>query len=281
MTTIEYSLFRVKFIKPVQRTFFGREAYSLTPSELLLDSIAGRPKAEIRPGHVWHIGNVTMFSKENGYFAIGRTTTATIEKFDETSGDFTEEEQETSPYTHCVFNAKIGIIGIAKKAALAPTTMGISTKLLMLLSKVPFIESANIEVQIPPIPDPNDFLAAIDKAWQVSKFSATFRGPNPFDADEHFQKPLAEYLNQANGDKGKAEIQGEDLNKEVVKEVAKSTAATGNKASARIRKSESSKQITVKMKEEPIRRVYDEAEHDPKKVIADLTKEYDGVRSNV
>jgi hypothetical protein len=110
-----------------------------------------------------------------------------------------------------------------------------------------------LAVEIVPIPDPEDFLASLNDAYAVSKFSATFRGPNPFDADEHFQKPLSVYLSSANGEKGKAQIQGEDLNREVLQAVTRSTAATGNEASARIRKTKSQKFTTINLRGDPIK----------------------------
>jgi len=81
-------------------------------------------------------------------------------------------------------------------------------------------------------------------AYRVTRFAATFRGPNPFDADEYFQKPLSVYLLATDGEKGKAQVQGKDLNRQALQEVTRSTAATGNEASARITKGESEKQIT-------------------------------------
>ncbi len=238
MAAIEYSLFRVKFIRPRQKNLFKES--DLTPSELFLQAIDERPSKEVREGYKWHIGNVEMYSEATGYFAAGRTTSATVAKFDEDKGDFVEEDIETSPYTHCVFEAKLGLMGIAKKTILAPTTIGIASKIQLLFTGTSAVREHKIEVEILPVPDPDDFLKAVTSAWQVSKFTATFRGPNPFDADELFQKPLAVYLKEANGEQGKAEINGIDLDRDVVKEVARSTAATGNRASARIKKTKNS-----------------------------------------
>lgn len=108
MATIEYSLFRAKFVKSNQRSLFYADA---TPSELFLLALEEKPSAELREGYRWHIGNIQLFSEMTGYFAIGRTTKSSIEKFDPATGNFLEEELETSPYTHCVFNAAIGING--------------------------------------------------------------------------------------------------------------------------------------------------------------------------
>ncbi|WAK02483.1 hypothetical protein [Methylobacter sp. YRD-M1] len=114
MASIEYSLFRAKFIKPLQTSLLHTD---LTPRDIFLRALEERTSGELRKGYIWHIGNIQYFSETKGYFAVGRTTNSTIEKFDESTGNFVEEELEKSPYTHCVFDASIGVIGIAKKAS--------------------------------------------------------------------------------------------------------------------------------------------------------------------
>ncbi|MFI3156147.1 MAG: hypothetical protein QX199_08305 [Methylococcaceae bacterium] len=275
MASIEYSLFRAKFIKSPQKSLFDE---NLTPKDLFLSTLSEKPSGELRKGNIWHIGNIENFSDTTGYFAVGRTTNSTIEKFDDSTGNFVEEELEESPYTHCVFDAQIGLIGIAKKTSLAPTSVNIADRIKDLLSQSKTIKENNITVEIQPIPDPEGFLKALASAYQVSSFTAFFRGPNPFDADEHFQKPLSVYLSAANGEKGKAQIQGDDLNRKILQDVTRSTAATGNEASARIKKSEHQKSITINLKGNPVKRRYDEEEHQPTQVLADLTNLYRRIR---
>jgi hypothetical protein len=277
MASIEYSLFRAKFVKSRQHVLFNDD---LTSQEIFMRAVQEKPSAELRKGHHWHIGNVRLFSGHSGYFAIGRTTKGTIEKFDETSGNFREEELDTSPYTHCVFNAQIGIIGIARKTSLAPTVKGIAERIQQVLSRAPLVTQANITVEIAPIPDPEGFLIALETAYRVPRFTATFHGRNPFDSDEYFQKPLSVYLTAANGKSGKAQIQGEDLNREVLQSVTRSTAATGNEASASIVRAESQRPITIHLKGDPVKRIYDAEEHQPEAVLEDLEMLYDRVRQN-
>lgn len=275
MPTIEYSLFRVKMVRPHQSSFLHDD---LPPRDILLRAILEKPSGELRKGIEWHIGNIKMFSDYTGYFAAGRTTVSTIEKFNTESGDFVEEELEASPYTHCVFDARIGFVGIAKKPTLSQTTKGVANRVEQLLSLARIVRNNDILVEIRPIPDPDGFLSSIDSAFKVFSFSATFRGPNPFDADEHFQKPLSVYLSAADGLKGKTTIYGEDLNRTVLSEVTRSTAATGNEASARIQKTKRQKAMTINLKGDPIKRKYDEDEHIPEAVLADLTNQYNRVR---
>lgn len=277
MASIEYSLFRAKFIKPSQTSLLHTD---LTSRDLFLGALHEKPSGELRKGYIWHIGNIEYFSDNMGYFAVGRTTNSTIEKFDDLTGNFVEEELEESPYTHCVFDARIGFIGIARRASLAPTAKGIATSIEKLLSMSRVITDNDISVEIAAIPDPEGFLNALASAYRVTRFAATFRGPNPFDADEHFQKPLSVYLSAANGEKGTAQIQGDDLNRKVLQDVTRSTAATGNEASAKIIKSQSQKPITINLKGNPVKRSYEEDEHIPKTVLADLTNLYHRVRND-
>ncbi len=277
MTSIEYSLFRAKFIRPQQSWVFDS---NMTAKDLFISALQERPSGELRKGNTWHIGNIENFSGTAGYFAIGRITKSTIEKFDDSTGNFIEEEVEEGPYTHCVFDAQIGLVGIAKKTSLAPTSNSIARRIEDLLFQTKIIKENNIWVEILPIPDPEGFLKALASAYQVSSFTAWFRGPNPFDADEHFQKPLSVYLSSANGEIGKTQIQGTDLNRKVIQDVTRSTAATGNQASARIKKSESQKSTTINLKGDPVKRRYDVEDHQPKKVLDDLTKLYHRVRND-
>ncbi|WP_454741330.1 hypothetical protein [Cupriavidus necator] len=277
MATIEYNLFRVNFIRLKQRSLFEKPA---TAEAIFLQAIDERPSGELRKGYRWHIGNVEFFSPRLGYFAIGRTTNSTIEKFDSETGDFIEEELEASPYTHCVFNSHIGFVGIAKKSSLSLTAKGVAKRLEQLLSKTRAVALNGVTVEIHPIPDPDGFLKIISSAYKVTKFSATFHGPNPFDADELFQKPLAVYLQAANGIKGRTQIQGEDLSRDVLESVTRSTAATGNEASARILKSKGQKPLTINLRGDPIKKKYDEDAHDPEVVVNDLTRIYQSIREN-
>ncbi|HXJ07584.1 MAG TPA: hypothetical protein VNH65_20990 [Candidatus Acidoferrum sp.] len=274
MPSIEYSLFRARFVKPRQQSIFRTDS---TPAQIFVEALKEKPSFEAREGYRWHIGNLRLFSHSAGYFAVGRTTRSTVEKFDEQSGDFLEEELETSPYTHCVFNADIGILGIAYKASLAPTIKGIAARIQQLLSVTKIVQTNGVLVEIAPIPDPQDFIRALETAYAVSRFTATFHGPNPFDADEYFQKPLSVYLATANGKAGKAEIKGEDLNREVLQSVTRSTAATGNEASARVRRKKAERPVTLHLRGDAVKRGYDEGEK-PEAVLTDIEQTYERVR---
>jgi hypothetical protein len=275
MPTVEYSLFRIKFVLPSQTSWLH---YTVTPSEVFLASLEEKPDSQVRAGYTWHIGNIELYSTFSGYFAIGRTTRSSIEKFDTQSGNFIEEELETSPYTHCVFDALLGIVGIAKKPSLSANTTGIAHRIEELLSHSTQIIENEIRVEVAPIPDPEGFLREIQQAYRLLQFTATFHGPNPFDADEYFQKPLSTYLSAADGDRGRTQINGDDLNRGVVEAVTKSTAATGNEASAKVQRVRGARPANIYLRGSTVGVAYDEEEHDPKQALDDLRGLYRRVK---
>jgi hypothetical protein len=216
--------------------------------DIFLKSIHDKPEYTLLSGSEWHIGNVKLFDDFSGSFAVGRTTKTTVEKFDKESGDFVDELDDSGPYTVVIFDARIGLIGIAKKSKLAPNASSIARRIKDLLSTTKAAIDTGVDVRIDIIPDPEDFLDKLRGAYSIRKFRATFTGPNPVDADELFQKPLSVYAQSMGASSGTLEVLGEALNEEVAESVAKSTAATGNTASARVIPSKGNKPKNIKMK---------------------------------
>lgn len=245
MGTREYHLYRAKFIKPSQLPLLAENQSSL---DIFLKSIHDKPEYTLSSGSEWHIGNVKLFDDFSGSFAVGRTTKTTVEKFDKESGDFVDELDDSGPYTVVIFDARIGLIGIAKKSKLAPNASSIARRIKDLLSTTKTAIDTGVDVRIDIIPDPEDFLDKLRGAYSIRKFRATFTGPNPVDADELFQKPLSVYAQSMGASSGTLEVIGEALNEEVAESVAKSTAATGNTASARVVPSKGNKPKNIKMK---------------------------------
>ena len=273
--TIEYNLYRAKFIRPKQQSFLHDNR---PPEEILLAGIKQKPSAEFRKNYIWHIGNLSMLDSKSGYFAIGRTTKTTLSKFDEIAKDFVEEPSETSPFTYVVFDAPLGLMAIAKKSLLAPTTTSIASIIDKLLERTSPVMANGIDVAIDIIPDPSSFIDKIRTVYALKGFTASFTGPNPFDADEYFQKPLSVYLKEANGDVGKASIWGNDLDRDVVEAVARSTASTGNEASAKIITNVGERLTKINMKGDPVKLLYDDEAHKMSDVYTDMKQAYQELR---
>lgn len=277
MATIEYHLYRVKFIRPDQRSLIED---NLTPEELFREALREKPSSEFRENFMWHLGNIEAFDQKSGSFAIGRTTKSTLEKFDKETGNFTEELLESSPYTYVVYDLRIGFVGIAKKTKLSPTTNGIALKLKKLLDSTDIVRINEVDVRVEPIPDPEDFIKKVLSAHAVKKFTAHFTGPNPIDADKLFQKPLSVYCQALHGEKGKTEVEGSSLDAENVVSISRATAATGNEATASIQEHAGDRPKKVFLKGNAVKKVYDDEEHDKQAALGDLREEYQRVRGN-
>jgi len=276
MRYIELHLFRVKFIRPAQGTLL---ADTRTSSELFHDALREKPSAELRSGFLWHIGNIVQIDDSGGAFAIGRTTSTTLSKYDEEQGNFLEEDSEESPYTTCLYDLQIGFVAIMKKTKLSPKTEGIASKLAKLLNQSSAAMSNEIEVLIDEISDPFSFIARIQSAQFIKRFTAHFTGPNPFDADELFQKPLSVYCQAVNGETGKVVVEGESLDADTATAVTRSVAATGNEASARIIEHEGSRARNIHLKGDHAKCTFPEDEFTPADGLEAARTEYQRVRS--
>lgn len=242
MSTLEYHLYRTKFIKPSQVDLFQPE---LSARDMFEAGLKERPSVELRQNNVWHVGNVEYFEDGEGRFAIGRTTLTTVEKFDERTGNFTELVDDSGPYTFVYFDSKLGLLGIGKKTKVAANVKSIARKIQRLLSSTQMVKRNRIDVRVEFIRDPESFLQKIYDAFAIKRFKATFTGPNPIDADELFQKPMAYYCQQLEAEQGSVTVAGESLNENAVAAVAKSTAATANDAIAIIQNSKGDRPVSI------------------------------------
>ena len=274
MVTIEYHLYRVKFIKPSQLGLFASE---MSASDLFSRALGEKPAIAMTHENVWHIGNIEYFNDMTGSFAIGRTTKTTVERYDDKTGNFKEEIDDSGPYTYVLFDRSIGLIGIAKKSKVAPDVSAIARKIKALLESSSVVKESGVDVKVSIIPDPEDFILKIQRAYSIKKFRAYFTGPNPVDADEIFQKPLSIYCQELNGNHGNIEVVGSSLNEEVVAVVAKSTAATGNTASAIIQTENGKKTIKIQLKGDAVRVPVD-SDISHKQALLELQEAYYRVR---
>ncbi len=274
MATTELHLYRLKFIKPAQMKLFYQ---GLSPREFFEKVLVEKPSIGLRRNHTWHIGNIEYFDDNGGRFAVGRTTKTTVEKFDDNTGDFIEELDDSGPYTYVYFDLEYGVLAIAKKAKVASSVRLISRKIQALFSKSETIQNAGVEVRVDIIPDPDDFLKKIRTAYAIKRFVAEFTGPNPVDADELFQKPMSFYCQTLEATNGVVAVKGENLNEEAVASVAKSTAATGNNASALIQPQKGSRLVSISFEGNATKLLVDSEAH-RSIILAAVRENYFSVR---
>jgi hypothetical protein len=241
-------LFKVKFIKGKKLPL---EFESIEPKEMLTKAITEKPYIETKEDYSWHIGNINQAGNHYGSFAIGRKSLAPLSRYDIERKDFVDEVSETSPYTTVYYDSTLGLLGIKRNYHLASNESMIAKKIKQLLLSTFVVKSTMMHVEIDNIKDPISFINKLKNAYVIKKFTVTFGGPNPFDADEHFHKPMSVYLQEAGGTEGKTIIDGDALDSEVLIRMTHSVAATGNNATARLRKSVDEKIMTVSLKSNP------------------------------
>jgi hypothetical protein len=221
---------------------------NISKKDYVIKIITSHPSHEIRKGYVWRIGNDKIVDDIGIVFAVGRTTVANKELYDVDKKNFTESYGEDSSFTYAFYDFKTEVLGIIQKTKLCPTARGIANNLQKLLNADALTKEYHIRVEISEIPDPESFIEQIHNAYAVTEFTMGFSEPNPFDPEKLFHKPMENLLREASGLDGKTIIYGEELDKDVIEELARSAASTGNTASAKIRKERDHKPVSRYMK---------------------------------
>lgn len=242
---LEFQLFRVKVFPASQRELFQQEK---PRPAMLREAIESLPSGEFRKNLIWHIGNVTPIDQSALYFRVGRTSTSTLEVYDEEEGGFADQEFETAPYTHAVVDVDLEVCAIAKKTRLSAATPGIARKFARLLNESPKAVEFQAVFEIQEVKDPEDFIAHLQDAYSVSKFWVMVTRPNSWDAQQHFLKPFQATVEASNGETGKAELKGQNLNAEALEGIARSAAATGDDAGAWIKPTRQGKRVHKRLK---------------------------------
>ena len=204
---VEFQLFRIKVYPPSQTNLLEPER---TRPELLVEVIRSMPLLELRVGSEWSIGNLRQIDDYGLYFRVGRTAKS---KTSVKEGDnFVDQDFESAPYTHVLLDTTLEVLAVAKKSQLSPNVAGIANQLSKLLNRCERAKDLSTEFQIDTIQDPEKFIEYIESAYEIFKFTMTLSRPNPFDVDEDFQKPMQKLLEETKAQKGKAEVQGRNLN---------------------------------------------------------------------
>jgi hypothetical protein len=224
---IQFQLFRVRVRYPPELPLFG----DVTIPQLIKRAIEARPTRKGRKGATWHVGNVEELV-DGLYFALGRTTKAKFEKFDEKAGNFIEESFETAPYTHVLVELTLQICAIAAKPKVAPSTGAMARRLAELMSEAIRAQNFNADFTVDALKDPASFIDYIRSAYAVQRFAMTFRTPNPWDVERDFQNPLQQMLREAHGEQGRLGVAGSELDPTVAEKLARAAASTGDEAEA-------------------------------------------------
>jgi hypothetical protein len=175
------------------------------------------------------------------------------------------------------------VCAIARKSKLALRTRTLAKRFGLLLNRSEKAQELGAEFEIEEISDPRDFIFYLNKAFAVSKFEVTFRRPNAWDANRDIIKPLQSMLADLDGEQGKTEIKGKELKTEMLEELARSIASTGDEAAAwlQMEKSEQ-KKVKKVLKENPVYLRYEDLVDDEtiRGFLARLKDRYSEIRRN-
>jgi hypothetical protein len=165
--------------------------------------------------------------------------------FDEETRNFSDSEFAPSPSTHVVLDVESEVCAIAKHTEIAPRGSRIGTRLQELLNAT--ILQPKISFVVVPIQNPHNFLERIEKAVAVRHFSFGVGRPNAFDVEEYFIRPAQQLVREMDSDDGRMAVDGKDLDRGLVAELARSSAATGQPVAAKILDTQEGRPIRIRM----------------------------------
>ncbi|WP_157799349.1 hypothetical protein [Qipengyuania seohaensis] len=224
-------VFRIRCEPFDQTDLFAEEREA---SDVILDSILAHPTAEVGGGSEWHIAAAEKFAGRAIIFQFGRVQSITSPQYDGTRERFYEAEAERAPYVHGVFDGETQACVIEKKSGVTAKPSEVAAKLQKLLNSVDFPAKSGFRVVVDELRDPENFIEQVRQAERITRFQFTAEFENPHDVYKLIHEPAEQYNEQIRGQKTTVETRGEDLNKDVVEEMARSAASVGDTASATI-----------------------------------------------
>lgn len=207
------------------------------PSDVIVEAIQAAPTAHVGRGSEWHIARPELIDDDAIGFKMGRLTEVTVPQYDSFAQDFYEAEAERAPYTFGVFDTKTQSCGVMKRQGVSQNAHEIASKLEKLLNSSAAPEKAGFRIVVDAINDPEDFIHALDSADSIIKFSFTASFPNVFDAQNQIQLPAEQFTKAVGGTQTTVEVKGENLEKDILEDLARGAAATGEQAAATIKQS--------------------------------------------
>ena len=234
-----FYLYRLKIERTSDPTLF--DDLDRKPGEIILSAIKEKPSQEIRRGQTWHIGNIQKVEDETVFFALGKVTKATHQFYDEKKRNFSEEALDEAPHTYVAIDLNLQVCAIAKRSKISPNVEAISHNLEKLLNASKEAKTCKLAFTLSDIPDPDEFLQLIRTAERITEFEISLSPPNPWDVDTQFHGPMEELVKAAEAEAGKCSVKGNDLNTNVIEDLTRSAASSGNKAKARIQSSKDAK----------------------------------------
>lgn len=258
---IEFYLYRLK-IEPPALPLGDR---SRSQRDIIISAIREKPSRQLPRGPTWRIGNVQEFGTGAVFFALGKITESTRGLYDESRGDFVEQALEEALHTYVAVDVELQVCAIAQKGTVTSRVDTTARNLAKLLSASGAAEQGALVFGLSKINDPEEFLSLVRNAVRISGFSMTFSPPNPFDVERQFHQPMEQLLRETRADNGKTSIKGKQLDPDIIENLSRSAASTGNMATARIQSEGDSKPMLKKLGENALTIAVDEISTDNEK----------------
>lgn len=230
------------------------------PSDIIADALLDMPEGEIGGGSDWHIAAAERFAGSAVYFQIGRVQKINQPQYDEGTRKFFEAEGERAPYTEGVFDGETQTCVIERRPNVAAKAIEIAPKLEKLLNSTRAPAEAGVTIRVDELRDPTGFIDQIRESYRVTRFSFTAEFENAHDVYGLIHRPAEQYNEAIRGAKTTVESRGDDLDKEVVEEAARSAASVGDPASATVKPDKGGKLKTIYLRGTPLLELVELAE---------------------
>lgn len=231
MTDQTFYLFRVTLHDKRQSDLYDKRTLR---SDVLRQLLFSHPKAHGWGGKIWTVGNVEELPGASLYFRFGRASKRQLPVQDE-KGDFLDADISIAPYSHCLIHLDLQILAMTYNGNLSQSIASQGKSLQTVLSSA-LRDFKNFDaIEVRQLPDPREFVKKIREAFSVSRFWIKVRRPNPFDVDSHFIKPISRLNDAVGGNEVKVGMSGDDLDKEVIENIATNTALQGSDGAAYVR----------------------------------------------
>lgn len=204
-------------------------------ADVIRDAILSRPTAKVRRGTEWHIGDTEEFAEKAIAFQLGRKQSVNAPQFDEYRQIFFETDAERAPYTWGVFDAKTQACAIVKQSGVSLNAYEIGRKLEELLNSSVAPNQSGFCIVVDVLKDPEEFIEQMANAESIAKFSFTADFENPHDVESLIQRPAEKFAKVSGARKATVEVEGDNLEKDVLEDLARSVASVGAQAAASIK----------------------------------------------
>lgn len=231
-----------------------------SPTRAIRDSILSMPETIVRGETVWHIGAPKEIKEDGIAFQLGRVHPVNSPQFDRDQHVFFEADSERAPYTWGVFDERHQSCAILKKSGVSGNPREIARRLERLLNASPVPRESGFRIVVDELYDPQEFIQQLQGAHRITKFSFTAEFENPFDVSNLIHRPAEKFNELVGGDRTKVEVEGDDLNRDVLEELTRSVVSVGDDAAATVRPGDGSKRKRIFTRGTPLVDEFDDEE---------------------